>query len=77
MKKGKRLANAQVGKWLGIMGHKLATIAEETMGEGFMELLNDLAENVRDQTIDECVKRLGGRYGAAATRDLFMLKGKK
>lgn len=28
----------------------------------------------RQLTIDECIKQLGGRYGAAARKDLSMLK---
>jgi len=37
----------------------------------------EYSDNVRESTIDDCVNRLGGRYGAAATKDLQSLKGQK
>ena len=32
--------------------------------------------NVRNSTIDDCINRLGSRYGAAAKKDLMSLKTK-
>ena len=34
-----------------------------------------LRQTTRHNTIDDCIERLGGRYGAAATKDLRSLKG--
>jgi uncharacterized protein (DUF983 family) len=31
-------------------------------------------QQIREQTIDECIQQLGGRYGAAVTKDLRVLK---
>lgn len=33
-------------------------------------------EQIQEETIDECIQALGGRYGAAATKDLQVLKQK-
>lgn len=37
----------------------------------------ELLKAQRNQTIDECIRQLGGRYGAAAKKDLQSLKNQE
>ena len=41
------------------------------------ELEHKLSFRGRDNVVDECIKQLGGRYGAAATKDLQSIKSGK
>lgn len=46
---------------------------------GLTQLEHDIAQALRDaraDAIEECIQALGGRYGAAATRDIRSLKDK-
>ena len=50
---------------------------EETLQLQLLAIdLYTYASNARNSTIDDCIKRLGGRYGAAAIKDLQSLKTK-
>lgn len=51
------------------------TESEEIEGlRAELTALREKYNSVRDVTIDECIRRLGGRYGAAATHELRLMK---
>ena len=53
---------------------KFGDLTVATIVDG--DLFDNWCVDVRNGIIDECIRALGGRYGARATKDLRALKNK-
>jgi len=60
--------------WIMVVCTLVISWRLESINENLTSIAYSLKTKRND---DECIKRLGGRYGAAAKKDLQSLKGKK